>query len=339
MRILIVSNRPAADRAKENTLIAWLKAAGSEIVVNVVNYAEVDWSSCTHEWLHKYDGVVLGGFSKTRDAKAAAEQIAALASVRVPVLGICGGFQDICRAQAKAAGHLGNVMKRISEQPVNNHELLDIPTLNIRGRMKYIRRWGVIPSAVPSVLEVLGLDAAGESVAAVRHTELPMLAFQGHPEYSPNPVSTQCLIAFFEMIAKYKEAQAHETTWMVSNGELSMRERWRLTGSQVANVRDAPQGMGRKSAVVTQLTEGALIEVLAHLGNDWVSIRAPAELAGLCTRLRHGSGKRVWSRVEESEALDVGGGACESSELSEADKDIRRQKALEAALRRQGQTS
>lgn len=326
MRILIVSNRPAVDQAQENTLIAWLKTAGNEIVVNVVNYAELDWSCCTHEWPHKYDGVVLGGFSKTRDAKAAAEQIAALVTVRVPLLGSCGGFQDICKAFAKAAGHSGHVMKRISEHPVNNHELLDIPTLNIRGQMKYIRRWGVIPSAIPSVLEVLSLDAAGESVAAVRHTELPMLGFQGHPEYSPNPVSVQCLIAFFEMIAKYKEAQthplepqvgihhrscdsqavlknpmhqAHETKGVVSNGELGMRELWRLTGSQVANVRNAPQGRGQESAVVAQLTEGTLIEVLAHLGNDWVSIRSPADLYGSCTRLRHGSGERVWSQVEE----------------------------------------
>lgn len=275
MRILIVSNRPVADQAKEKTLIKWLKQAGSGIIVSVVNYAELDWSSCVHEWPYKYDGVVLGGFSKTRDAKAAAEQRAALVSVRVPLLGICGGFQDICRAYAKAVGQYdGHVMKRISEQRVNKHEQLDIPTLNIRGRMKYIRKWGVIPSAIPGVLDVLSLDDAGKSVAAVRHKELPMLGFQGHPEHSPNPVSTQCRTAFFDMIAKYRGAQPHpleprvgihqtsfdsqaalktpmhqarETKGVVSNGEAAMRGVWQLTGSQVANVRNVPQRRGRKS--------------------------------------------------------------------------------------------
>jgi anthranilate/para-aminobenzoate synthase component II len=327
MRILIVSNRPVADQAKEKTLIKWLKQAGSGIIVNVANYAELDWSSCVHEWPHKYDGVVLGGFSKTRDAKAAAEQSAALVSVRIPLLGICGGFQDICRAYAKASGQYdGCVMTRISEQRVNKHDKLDIPTLNIGGRMKYIRKWGVIPTAIASVLEVLSLDDAGKSVAAVRHRELPMLGFQGHPEYSPNPVSAQCRTAFFEMIYKHRATQtyaveprvgihqtscdsqavlkismqqAHETKEVVSNREVAVRGIWQLTGSQVANVRNAPQRRGRKTVVMTQLTHGSLIEVLAFLDKDWVSIRAPAGLEGLYTRLRQGSGPRVWSQLEE----------------------------------------
>jgi anthranilate/para-aminobenzoate synthase component II len=385
MRVLIISNRPATDRAKENTLIAWLKTAGKDIIVDVANYAELDWPYCTKEWPHKYDGVVLGGFSTTRDKEAAEKECAALIRVEVPILGICGGMQDICKGYAQAAGHGMPVMKQVSEQRVNKHEHLEIPALNIHGPMKYIRRWGVIPSAVPSTLEILSLDAAGESVAAVRHRKLPILGFQGHPEYSPDPVSTQCLIKFFEIIVQHGNApvcktaccnqllhenveaskkrtilsegvrcplteaqtpngtcgQLHESsteatkkrrvadesvgsssshtekmdpvptrpkldsspaavlpgTASMSGQGASLNEFWQLTGTSRANVRNVPQGQGKDSIVVTTLPIGSRIEVLQRLGNDWVSIGAPAHLKGLCTRLRHGSGERVWSML------------------------------------------
>jgi anthranilate/para-aminobenzoate synthase component II len=291
-----------------------LKSGCGGITVDVANYAEIDWSCCTREWPLKYDGVVLGGFSITRDQDAAKNQCAALVGVTVPLLGICGGLQDICKGHAQAAGNCGTIMKRISEQPVNKYEHLEIPTLNIQGRMKYIRRWGVIPSALPSTLEILSLDAAGESVAAVRHKELPILGFQGHPEYSPDPVSTQCLITFFAMISQFKEA-VHKTACdqllsenatlhdteakqMISNQQADLPELLQLTGTDVANVRNVPQGKGQDSIVLTTLPRGSHIQVLKHLANDWVLIGAPAQLEGLCTRLRHGSGKRVWTRLE-----------------------------------------
>jgi len=328
MLILIVSNRPAADRGQEKTLVGWLKTAGNDIIVDVLNYAELDWSSCAQEWPHKYDGVVLGGFSKARDAKAAEAQSAALVGATVPLLGVCGGMQDICKGHAKATGYSGPIMTRISEQPVNKLENLDIPTLSIQGRIKYIRRWGVLPSAVPDHLEILSLDAAGQSVAAVRHRTMPVLGFQGHPEYSPDPVSTHCLISFFQIIQEYQEKReiqihhfeqgsqipetvsasqnvasnttqhASDTDTAITNDNVDAREVWILTGAADANVRDVPEGRGRRSAVVANLKKGSSIDVLHHLGNDWVSIAAPAELKGLCTRLRHGSGNRVWSQSE-----------------------------------------
>lgn len=72
-----------------------------------------------------------------------------------------------------------------------------------------------------------------------------------------------------------------------------VRGSWQLAGTGGANVRDSPSGK-----VKTQLKRGDWIEVVAHLKNDWVRIGAPAEVKGLFTRLRHGSGERVWERVQ-----------------------------------------
>merc|ERR1712048_917418 len=212
---------------------------------------------------------------------------------------------------------------------------------HVGGRMRYIRRWGVIPSVVPKELEILSLDAAGESVAAVRHTALPILGFQGHPEYSPEDISTQCLIAFFQLIDDYKNVQlstsdepsklvrqrdgricgfgpAQETANDFTKLGLVQQHNaaqenvtkqggkkttdlcgyWQLNGAACANVRDLPQGRGRRSNVISKMNRGSWIHVVKDLGNDWVSIGAPAEVKGLCTRLRHGSSDRVWSQID-----------------------------------------
>lgn len=69
------------------------------------------------------------------------------------------------------------------------------------------------------------------------------------------------------------------------------------------HVRDRPRRDGGQ--IIGLLSEGAVITVSEHLGDDWVLIEEPVEFAGNTLRLRDGDentreGRRYWTRVGAS---------------------------------------
>jgi len=72
---------------------------------------------------------------------------------------------------------------------------------------------------------------------------------------------------------------------------------WQLRGTSSANARNHRVGGNRHSIVVATFQEGDWIEAVEDLDDDWVRIGAPSRVKGLCTRLRDGMGRRIWTRI------------------------------------------
>lgn len=209
--ILIVDNR--ATKGPQKPLTKWLKSAaafGRNFSVKVVHYADLNWSSCTADWPSKYKGVVLSGHGGGRDkAIANAQRVALGRGPNLPLLGICGGCQLICHAFSQAAGCKVSRLKQVNQNRKRQEEHMELylfSDMKICGMVTYHRMYGVLPESISErTLQVLCLDAAEETIAAVKHRTKPILGLQGHPEHSTEPVASQCLRTFMRMIDELGE--------------------------------------------------------------------------------------------------------------------------------------
>lgn len=148
------------------------------------------------------DGVFLSnGPGDPAACDYAIEVIQALLKKRMPIFGICLGFQLLalaCGAQTKKMkfGHHGA-----------NHPVQSVSTKKV-----YItsqnHSFMVERSSLPDVLQPTHFSLFDGSLQGIAHRDLPAFAFQGHPEASPGPHDIVCLFdQFIEMLKEQSYAK------------------------------------------------------------------------------------------------------------------------------------
>ena len=108
------------------------------------------------------------------------KNIQALLAIKIPLFGICLGFQLLALAYGAKTkkmkfGHHGA-----------NHPVQDIKSKKVLITSQN-HGFCVDEKTLPSELEVTHISLFDKTVQGFKHTTLPVMAFQGHPEAGPGP--------------------------------------------------------------------------------------------------------------------------------------------------------
>lgn len=139
----------------------------------------------------KPDGVVLSnGPGDPAACDYAIETTKALLAKKIPLFGICLGFQIV----ALACGAKTTKMKF-------GHHGANHPVQDVRSKKVYITSqnhgFSVDEKTLPDELVVTHISLFDRTLQGFAHKTLPVIAFQGHPEAAPGPNDIACLFDEF----------------------------------------------------------------------------------------------------------------------------------------------
>ena len=149
------------------------------------------------------DGVFLS--NGPGDPKACDYAIAAareLMAVKIPIFGICLGFQIL----ALACGAKSYKMKFGHHGA--NHPVVAVNDGNKVFITSQNHGFAIDEDSLPSDLLISYRSLFDNSLQGIMHSELPMLGFQGHPEASPGPHDIELIFNhFINLMMEYKYSE------------------------------------------------------------------------------------------------------------------------------------
>lgn len=124
-----------------------------------------------------------------------------LMAVKIPIFGICLGFQIL----ALACGAKSYKMKF-------GHHGANHPVVSTNDQKVYITSqnhgFAIDENSLPSELLISYRSLFDDSLQGIMHRELPMLGFQGHPEASPGPHDVELVFNhFINLMMEYKYSE------------------------------------------------------------------------------------------------------------------------------------
>jgi len=148
----------------------------------------------------KPDGIFLS--NGPGDPAACGYAIAAiqeLLATKIPIFGICLGFQLL----ALACGAHTFKMKF-------GHRGANHPILNLLNQKVFVSSqnhgFALVEEQFPAMLEITHRSLFDHTIQGIRHRTQPAFAFQGHPEASPGPTELTILFAeFSQMMASHQK--------------------------------------------------------------------------------------------------------------------------------------
>jgi len=125
---------------------------------------------------------------------------------KVPVFGICLGHQIVGLALG------GKTFKLKFGHHGTNHPVKDLLDNRISITSQNHGFCVDIKSLKKQDVEMIDINLNDQTLEGIRHTTLPILSFQYHPESAPGPHDAEYLFDYFiEMMTKHKESQSYAT--------------------------------------------------------------------------------------------------------------------------------
>lgn len=185
----------ALDFGVKSSILQQLLQAGCKVTVLPASATFEEILAC------KPDGVFLSnGPGDPAECESAVAVVRGLLEKRVPLFGICLGHQLLaiaCGAKTEkmGAGHHGA-----------NH-----PIIELKSQRVYIssqnHNFVVSEESLPSGLQITHRSLFDGTIAGFCGTDLPVLAFQGHPEASPGPHDLAFMFRDFVSLMEREYAQ------------------------------------------------------------------------------------------------------------------------------------
>ncbi len=147
----------------------------------------------------KPDGIFLSnGPGDPAAMRKIVEEIKKLAASNVPMFGICLGHQIV----AQAFG--GTTYKMLFGHRGGNQPIKDLSSNKIE-IAAHNHGFAVEAGSLPSEIEITHINLNDETVAGLKHKQLPVFSVQYHPESAPGPHDSEYLFErFIELMEKEK---------------------------------------------------------------------------------------------------------------------------------------
>lgn len=158
--------------------------------VNVINFDQISLNDA-----EKYDTIVLSGSPRSPDEKDFVKEVELVKKTKVPVLGICFGFQLICYAYGD----------KLEKLPALENEVFNINIIKpdkIVGNINSLNVYQNHEYSIKKTKLLIPIAKSDSGLEIIKHPNKMIYGFQFHPEEINKKTNNKFLVDNFLNICK-----------------------------------------------------------------------------------------------------------------------------------------